>query len=613
MGPNGFDDLHDPAPPVAGTDTLAAVATRARVIRRRRSALAGAGAVGVIALVVGAIVALGGPADRIAPADETPVSTAVTPETTNAPSSDPTVPASTSVVPTTQVAGDDPCLDRPGPPPWLLDGTSPGEATIVETADGSVSARWGDEGSTAAVTQVRTDPAADWFGIVEGTDQLVISASARAAVVPVGDGAIGMIRVAVSDESCDREYVVGPGVELDEAIAFAQDWVDALAAWDSLTTSDGALDRCVTAGSSATSACVTTDLAGTGSSATAELTDTSLLLVLVVGPEGTAFEAPSSLARSERLPGSSNVVLTDVIRRSSCGGVDFPDAPGSPLGTACPEAPEPFPAGITWSDVAAVDGDGDVVVFDAAGQPTAVYDGTDPDDPLPAEGEVTFVDGATFAPDGSGVLVGLCCEPVPGSVLSVDPSSGAVENVAFGRLPAATRYGNVVWATLGVPGGADPAVVVGDADGSIAMTLQSFPLDSRIVDLAVVPDTTMPGDVGDLVLVLLATPDGVELRRFYAAGGDMMLTARISDVPGTEDAGLSLAGWGGGTIAVLDRANDVLRSFDVETFSPIPALDRTGEGWISAWFTPGTARFVTADRRLVVDEVEVPGEYVWVR
>ena len=611
-----FDDLHDPVPPSAGTDTLAAVTARARRIRRRRSALTGAGAAGVIALVVGAIVALGGPADRIVPAVDTLAPTTMEPVPTSAPSPDTTQPPIGTTTPSTEVSAGDPCLDLPAPPPWLVDGTSPGEATIVEAEDGSISARWGVEGSATHVTQVRTEPSADWFLIVEGTEQFVTSGKARAAVVPIGDGAIGMIRIAVSDESCDREYLVGPGVELDDAIAFAQDWVDASAAWDSLTLSDGTSEICATVASVGNSPCVLRDPGASPVAITASiLSGTSLTLLMAVGPEGTVFAEPSSLARSQPVAGSSNVLLLDVIRDSVCGGVRLPDGSVLPGGFACGIGPDPGPTGTAWSDVLAVDASGDVVVFDGEGRPQAVYDGTDPDDPPPAEGEVTAVDGVTVAPDGSGLLVGLCCEPVPGNVLKVDPSSGTVENVAFGRLPAATRYGNVVWATLGDPATGDPVpvVVVGEAAGTVATTLQSFPIDSRIVDLAVVPDQADTRAVGDIVVVLLATPDGVELRRFFAAGGDMMLTARISDVPGTEDAGLSLAGWRDGSLFVLDRATDTVRAFDVETFAPLPDLDRTGVDWISAWFTPGSTRVVTGDRRLVVDDVEVPGEYVWVR
>jgi hypothetical protein len=611
-----FDDLHDPVPPSAGTDTLAAVTARARRIRRRRSALTGAGAAGVVALVVGAIVALGGPADRIVPAVDTLAPTTVEPVPTSAPSPDTTQPPIGTTTPSTEVSAGDPCLDLPAPPPWLVDGTSPGEATIVEAEDGSISARWGVEGSATHVTQVRTEPSVDWFLIVEGTEQFVTSGKARAAVVPIGDGAIGMIRIAVSDESCDREYLVGPGVELDDAIAFAQDWVDASAAWDSLTLSDGTSEICATVASVDVSFCTPRELGGSPVSITEAIPNgTSLTLVMAVGPEGTVFTEPSSLARSQPVAGTPNVLLLDVIRSSVCGGVRSPAGTVVPVGETCVVGPEPGPTGTAWSDVLAVDASGDVVVFDGEGRPQAVYDGTDPDDPPPAEGEVTAVDGVTVAPDGSGLLVGLCCEPVPGNVLKVDPSSGTVENVAFGRLPAATRYGNVVWATLGDPATGDPVpvVVVGEAAGTVATTLQSFPIDSRIVDLAVVPDQADTRAVGDIVVVLLATPDGVELRRFFAAGGDMMLTARISDVPGTEDAGLSLAGWRDGSLFVLDRATDTVRAFDVETFAPLPDLDRTGVDWISARFTPGSTRVVTGDRRLVVDDVEVPGEYVWVR
>lgn len=627
-----FDDLHDPAPPSAGTETLAAVATRARRIRRRRTALEGSGAVGVIALLVAGVAVLGSPDGRVVPVDVTtpPATLELLPTETTAPFS--STPAAASTETAASDAGQDSsCLDEPAPPLWLLDGSSPGAVEMVVDADGAMSARWGPEASSAAVSQIGIDPQSRAFEEAADTDRLLVAGRARAAVVVPVDAA-GAIEITLDNGECERRYRLAPGVDLQAAIAFAQDWVDALTAWESLTLSNQSDEVCVTisaprvsasgeltigppASPPASSTCVITGPGERSGGASAELDGTSLDLVVAVGPEGTAMTSPSAFARSQAVDGTPNVLLIDIIRNSVCGRVRFPDGNVIPIGPACGLGPDPEPVSIAWSDVLAVDGSGGVVVFDSEGRPQVVYDGVDPDDPPPAEGEVTVVDGATFAPDSSDLLVGLCCEPVPGSLVSVDPVTGAAENVTFGRLPAATRYDNVVWATLGAPGSAElvPSVVVGDRAGSIATTLGAFPLDSRIVDLAVVPDQADARAVGDLVLVLLATPEGVELHRFFAAGGDIVVTTRVSDTPWTEDAGLSLAGWGGGTLAVLDRSNGTLRAFDVETLSPLRDLDRTGVDWISAWFTPDSARFVTSDRTLVVDDVEVPGEYLWVR
>jgi hypothetical protein len=627
-----FDDLHDPAPPSAGTETLASVASRARRIRRRRTAIAGTGTVGVIALLVAGIAVLGGPADRLVPADVTspPATLELLPTETTVPFSSTPAAASTDTA-ASDTGPDSSCLDEPAPPLWLLDGSSPGAVEMVVDADGAMSARWGPEASSAAVSQIGFDPQSRAFEEAADTERLLVAGRARAAVVVPDDPAAGL-EINLDEGDCVRRYRLAPGVDLQAAIAFTQDWVDALAAWESLTLSERNDEVCatisaprvsasgeLTVGPSpsppASSTCVITGPGERSGGASAALDGTALDLVMAVGPGGTAMTSPSAFVRSQAVDGTQNVLLIDILRNSVCGGVRFPNGNVMPIGTACGFGPDLEPAGIAWSDIVAVDGSGDAVVFDGEGRPQAVYDGRDPDDPPPAEGEVTVVDGVTFAPDGSGVLVGLCCEPVPGSLLRVDPVTGAAENAAFGRLPAATRYDNVVWATLGAPGSAElvPSVVVGDRAGSIATTLRTFPLDSRIVDLAVVPDQADARAVGDLVLVLLATPEGVELHRFFAAGGDIVVTTRVSDVPWTEDAGLSLAGWGGGTLAVLDRANGVLRAFDVETLSPLPELDRSGVDWISAWFTPNSARFVNRDRTLVVDDVELPGEYVWVR
>ena len=168
-----------------------------------------------------------------------------------------------------------------------------------------------------------------------------------------------------------------------------------------------------------------------------------------------------------------------------------------------------------------------------------------------------------------------------------------------------------MWATLGADGATDlvPAVVVGDVDGSVSTTLQTFPLDSVIVDLVVVPE---PSGLGDAVLVLLATPDGVELWRLLVGGGDMFMSTTISDVPRTEDAGLSLAGYSADSFYVLDDANDRLLEFDGSTLqvNVVPDVSTLS---ISLWITPDGRREVSSDRRLTVDDVELPGEYLWVR
>ncbi len=583
-----FDDLHDPNPPSAGLDALAAVSKRAQHLRRRRSLLIGGGGLAVVALAVAALVLPGRDDDRVAPIDEattTGVSASMAPSTSfDAPSS--TEPISTNA------ESPDPCRDVPSPPVWLVDGSSPGEAAIRTDADGAMTAQWGDD--AVAVMQVAPRPDSDSFEIVDGTEQLVTAGTFRAAVVPVDDPPLSPIGISLDDGNCEREYVVGPGIELADAIAYAQDWVDALEVDASLSINTTSTDICVSVPLQAMSWCEPLDSDGSTGLTGLTLDRSDVWVVTAVAPNGSSFESPSSIARSSAIPGTDKVHLIDVRRAGSCAAISTPDGPAGgckPVGPAAVAKP-----------LVAINGDGDAVVFDENNVASVIYDGTDPDDPAPQEGEVTFVDGVAVTPDGSAVIVGVCCEPVPGSLMTVDLSTGTSEFLAFGHLPIFTSYGNLVWTTFG-------PVNIGGADASIATTLIEFdPVEGTVADLAVVNRTPEPEEV----LAIVASPDGTYLWRGYVGGGDMDARVKISDATWTDDAQLSLAGWGDGAFYVLDGANDRLLSFDAVTLQGIPS-DQDPVDWISAWVMDDSERWVTADRRLVVEGEEIPGAYLWVR
>jgi hypothetical protein len=118
------------------------------------------------------------------------------------------------------------CWTEPVAPPTLSDGSVPGDPVIDQIGR----ALWGDPGSPAAVWQTLGRQPNSWW-LDESPDgvQQVGSGSARAAVAVGGDfaGAPKIILVRGTD-SCDREYEVGP-LQIEEAVALAQDWVDALA------------------------------------------------------------------------------------------------------------------------------------------------------------------------------------------------------------------------------------------------------------------------------------------------------------------------------------------------------------------------------------------------
>lgn len=87
--------------------------------------------------------------------------------------------------------------------------------------------------------------------------------------------------------------------------------------------------------------------------------------------------------------------------------------------------------------VTAVDGNGDAVVLSWNGQPTVLHDGTDPDDPPPLEGETTAVDGVAVPFVGDEAWIGLCCEPVAGTMLRTDVGTVATydDGDGFGHGP----------------------------------------------------------------------------------------------------------------------------------------------------------------------------------
>lgn len=255
----------------------------------------------------------------------------------------------------------------------------------------------------------------------------------------------------------------------------------------------------------------------------------------------------------------------------------------------------------------AIDGSGDAVVIEA-GVPTVVYDGTDPDDAAPEEGESVSIDGVAVAPDGR-VIVSLCCEPVAGSLLTVDPATGTEEYSGFGHLATFGSTGTMFWTAY-------DAIDAGGADGMVSFMIAPHdPTTGTVIDLAVVPGDASEGDV---LLVLIAGPDGTTLHRHTASGGEMSVKVAVSGSIWTDAELPSLAGHQGDAFYVLDEATDQLLAFAYATLEPVTVgLAPAGVdtfSWTSAWITPEGGVFVTDDRELfVVGGGQIPGEYVWVR
>jgi hypothetical protein len=87
--------------------------------------------------------------------------------------------------------------------------------------------------------------------------------------------------------------------------------------------------------------------------------------------------------------------------------------------------------------VTAIDGSGDAVVLSWNGERTVLHDGTDPDDPPPLEGETTTVDGVAVDFREEEAWIGICCEPVAGTMLRTDIGTVATydDGDGFGHAP----------------------------------------------------------------------------------------------------------------------------------------------------------------------------------
>jgi hypothetical protein len=280
-----------------------------------------------------------------------------------------------------------------------------------------------------------------------------------------------------------------------------------------------------------------------------------------------------------------------------------PTAPPTEPGTTTTAPPAP-PAVL-----ATIDGAGDAVLVSTAdGARTVLYDGTDPDDPPPAEGETVLVDGVAVTPDLGTAFVGLCCEPVAGSLLVANPPAPVPPDASatvFGHAPAVSRDGTrlvrIVYDTIVV--------------SNVALAEQAtLPVD---VGTEFALDVAWAGD--DRIAVLFLTDAGTTLALAdVPASGEMTVRAEATVADHTlttEGPAPSLAGTNQGAVLVLDGEAATLASYDGASGARDPgrdvALPATAR---SAWMVDGALRLVTTDRRLLTgDGTVVPGEYLWVR
>jgi hypothetical protein len=171
---------------------------------------------------------------------DTTATTADPSDTTAAPTTDATttttLSSTTTTVSPTTVPADHVCLDQPLAPPRLVGGGEPGEYTVAETdGDGTpLRVTWGADES--AVTQVLRpafyeEGPTELMAIVPvDGNQFRQAADYEAAVIPVGDPGVGSISIYLRERGtdCIRIYTTEPGTSLDQAIVFAQVFVDEL-------------------------------------------------------------------------------------------------------------------------------------------------------------------------------------------------------------------------------------------------------------------------------------------------------------------------------------------------------------------------------------------------
>jgi hypothetical protein len=277
----------------------------------------------------------------------------------------------------------------------------------------------------------------------------------------------------------------------------------------------------------------------------------------------------------------------------------------TPATTLPPETTTTAPGIPSRSSITAIDGNGDAVLVEPDGTTTVLYNGVDPDDPVPSEGEVVRVNGVAASSDRSQAFISLCCEPVPGSIAKWPSAPGepgdfvAYGNAAVlspdGTLLAAVRAGDVV--LLGLDG-------------------------QQIAGLTIDPSQGSPVEVAfwnnDSLVVLAAGPERASLL-FLGKSGDTFIirnTVELEPPTSPTTARYSFADFSDQEFYVLDAEQGLLQTYNGYTGARLGQWDGAQFGGIvdatKVAFGGAVLRYVDTSRRLFVDGEQVPGEYIWV-
>jgi hypothetical protein len=283
--------------------------------------------------------------------------------------------------------------------------------------------------------------------------------------------------------------------------------------------------------------------------------------------------------------------------------VDVPDS--SPTTTMPPATTTTAPGIPSRSSIVAIDGNGDAVLVEPDGATTLLFDGVDPDEPPPSEGELVTVNGVTAAADRSQAFVSLCCEPVAGSIVKWPSIPGEPDGfVAYGNAAVLSPDGTILAAVR-----AGDVVLLG-LDGQ------------QIASLTIEPGQGSPVEVAfwnnDSLVVLVAGPERQSLL-FLGRSGDTFTvrnTVELEPPSSPTTARYNLAGQDEGTLYVLDGEQGVLQTYDGYSGERFGEWDGAQfGGFVDATkvaFDGATLRYVDTSRRLFVNGEQVPGEYVWV-
>ena len=284
--------------------------------------------------------------------------------------------------------------------------------------------------------------------------------------------------------------------------------------------------------------------------------------------------------------------------------------------------------------LAAINGDGDAVALPGDGRSVLLFDGTDPDDPPPLEGETTAVDGVamTFTADA---WIGICCEPVAGSLLTTAFGTEATyetSSAGFGHAPSMSpddRYlatidydGLSIRDTWSV---SDPAFTSIDTSAGFISELQWVGID-RLAALIVGETSTdivvyqvTDGQAAETLRTEIPQAGYSDLSRYTVslAGWDAGIVAGVPLETATPV--LFLAGHSGDVSGEPSPDDGLVEAFDVRTLERVPSADRTVAGGVRVSIVGGQTRWVDGERRLwtalapdLHDAIQVPGEFIWV-